>query len=253
MPYNAVQATKSIVVQAISVSLSISPSQPWTAGQTLTFKVKVYSNSTLLTNRSIRILIGFQSVGYAEILTGSTGSTGEYTGTWTVPWRITLTTPTGPAEITVPCRVWWFQAYDTASSVASSIITGNIAYPTRISISAPDTAVPAQSITVSGKLEYQDTSTTWSPLTNRKVSLYINGTKIADVTTDSSGNYSYTFAIQVGPGTYTLKASYAGEGFTSLAITAVQITSLTPAVQITALTLAPLLTGIVLIATTKVV
>jgi hypothetical protein len=44
------------------------------------------------------------------------------------------------------------------------------------------------------------------------VSLYYDGTKIGDVTTGSDGSYSKTASIPTS-GTYTLKASYAGEGF----------------------------------------
>jgi len=214
MPYDAASASRSITIQAITVQLTVSPSQPWRAGQTLTFTVKVYSDSTLLTNRSVKVVIGYQNVGYAEILSGSTGSTGTYTGTWAIPWTITL--QPGGQTPTVPCKVWWFSAYDTATNVASPQISGNIAYPTSISISAPSTAQPVQPITISGKLQYESGPDVWAPLANRTVKLYIDGASIANVTTDSSGNYSYTMAAP-GPGTYTLKAVYEGEGFTSLA------------------------------------
>jgi len=246
MPYNPASASKSITVQAISVSLTISPSQPWTAGQTLTITVKVYSNGTLLTNRSVKVFFGFQSVGFAEILSGSTGSTGTFTATWTIPWSI-YTTPAG--TLPVPCKPWWFRACDVASNVYSSEVVGNIAYPTRISISAPDIALPLQSITLSGKLEYQSSPNVWSPLANRKVSLYIGNVKITDVTTDSNGNYSYTMAVQVGPGTYTLKAVYAGEGFTSLAVAALAVTVGTKTLLTNIL---PIIMGIALLATSRV-
>ena len=86
-----------------------------------------------------------------------------------------------------------------------------VAYPTRISISAPGKVLVNETFTISGKLEYQSEDGVWRPLAGRTVSLYCDGTKIGDVATGSDGSYLRTASIP-SPGTYTLKAVYAGEG-----------------------------------------
>jgi hypothetical protein len=91
-----------------------------------------------------------------------------------------------------------------------------------MSISAPDSVIVNQYFTISGMLEYESDSGVWSGLGGKTVSLFYNGTKIADVTTGSDGSYSKSTAIS-SPGTYTLKASYGGEGF-ALAVSSLTLT-----------------------------
>jgi len=75
-----------------------------------------------------------------------------------------------------------------------------------------------------GKLEYRDRDGVWKGLAGRTVTLYYNGTKIGDVTTGSDGSYSKSARITT-PGTYTLKAVYAGEGLALVAEALMKILS----------------------------
>jgi len=205
MPYNSAQATKSITVLSVTIRLSISPSPPWTAGQTINLAATVTADGNVAVGREVAFVM---AIGRYEFTIGSaiTGSDGVARLTYTLPWLID--------GVTVPCNTVNFYAVDTFSGVASNTVSGKVAYPTRISISAPDQAIVGQSFTVSGKLEYQSSSTAWSGLAGRTVSIYYDSTKVADVTTDSYGNYSVTMTINAS-GTYTLKAVFAGEGFTT--------------------------------------
>lgn len=201
MPFNVVSATKAITVLTRTITYNVSPSPPWTAGQSVTFTAVVKENGTPV----VGILVHFEGATAGvtkEFAREYTDSTGTARKTVTIPWMI------GTFEI--PCRTW--DTYARADTLKSTIIKAAIAYATRISISAPDKVSPGGAFAISGKLEYQDSSTTWAPASGRTVSLYYNGQKIGDVTTGADGSYSATASIPTS-GTYTLKAVYAGEGF----------------------------------------
>jgi hypothetical protein len=133
---------------------------------------------------------------------------------YTIPWTIDTHT--------LPCSSISFYAQEKSTGTKSATVSGSVAYPTRISISAPDTVAPGQSFTVSGKLEYQSSSAAWSGLAGRTVSIYYDGTKAADVTTASDGTYSKAVSIPT-PGTYTLKAQFAGEGLAAISIMGITV------------------------------
>lgn len=202
MPYNPVQASRSVNVMSITVSLEVTPGPPWTAGQTITLRARVLSGGSPVPGRTVYFWL-WPWEGKV-IGTGTTGSDGYATLNYTIPWV--------EIGVTLPCSTISFGAQDATSWVKSNEVWGKCAYPTRISISAPDSVVAGQPFTVSGKLEYQSSSTSWSPLANRTVSIFYDSNKLADVTTDSGGNYSASVRINT-PGTYTLSAVYAGEGF----------------------------------------
>jgi len=204
LPYNKAEGTKSVTVLAVSVKLDVSPPLPWTAGQTVTFTATVMQDSNPMAGATVAFAIYPIAGGTRVIGSATTDSSGKATLTWTVPWSI--------GGVTLPCSSFTFWAVEQSSGVSSNKISGKIAYPTRISISAPDTVAQGQYFTISGKLEYQSASGVWSGLAGKTVSLYYNGTKITDVTTASDGSYSASATIP-SSGTYTLKASYAGEGF----------------------------------------
>jgi hypothetical protein len=146
--------------------------------------------------------------GWGDIGTAVTDSSGVARLTWTVPWTWTGLTATS----TVPCKTNTVRAIERASGVYTSM-TGQVAYPTRLSITAPNVVAPGEVFTISGILEYQDTPTTWKGIgANRKITLSYNTTKIIDVYTASDGSYSWNTSIPAS-GTYTIKAEYAGEGF----------------------------------------
>jgi hypothetical protein len=230
MPYNSAQATKGITVLTRTITYSVSPNPPWTAGQSVTFTAVVKEDGTPV----VGILVHFEGTAAGvteEFAREYTDATGKAQKTVTIPWMI------GTFEI--PCRTW--DTYARADTLKSTIIKAAIAYPTRISISAPDTVSPGQTFAISGKLEYQIDSATWAPASGRTVSLYYNGTLIGNVTTGTDGSYSKPDAAISTPGTYTLKASYAGEGFAAAA--AFLGLTVSPEVKAALQVALPLLTG----------
>jgi hypothetical protein len=227
LPYNAVSGTKAITVATVSVKLEVSPAPPWTAGQTVTLKATVTRNGAPLPGVLVVLYVAQRT--WHEIARLTTDSNGVVTTTWTIPWTI----DTDP----LPCYTIYFIA--GSQGVWSNQPTGKCAYPTRISITAPDKVAPGASFTINGKLEYESASGVWSGLGGRIVSLLYNTTKIADVTTASDGSYSATASIPTS-GTYTLKASYAGEGLATAAFLGLTVSPETKATLSFAL---PLVTG----------
>jgi len=206
LPYNKAEGTKGITVETITVALDVSPSPPWTAGQTVTLVATVTRDTTPWAGALVLfdVLIYLPPTVAYRIGQATTGTDGKATLTFTIPWK---------ADTNVlPCHTIGFRAIENSTLTSSPIKTGACAFPTRISITAPDRVVPGASFTISGKLEYESNSGVWSPLAGRTVSLYYNTTKITDVTTGSDGSYSASASIP-SSGTYMLKASYAGEGF----------------------------------------
>jgi hypothetical protein len=207
MPYNAVSATKGITALAVIVKLTVTPAQPWTAGQAITLKATVTRDGSPYSGATVRFR-WFTGTTPKDIGDAVTDANGVATLSWTIPWTVDTTT--------VPCTTSTVYAFELASG-AYGYVSGKVAYPTRISISAPDSVTAGAYFSISGKLEYESASGVWRGLAGKTVSLYYNDTKIADVSTGSDGSYSKTDVVipTSRPGTYTLKASYAGEGFTA--------------------------------------
>jgi hypothetical protein len=206
LPYNAASASKTVAVTGISLkNMTVTPGPPWTAGQTVTLKVTVYEDTTPKAGYYVYFYI---HTHYDDVVKSygpfASDSTGTVSWSWTIPW-----TQDG---YPVPCSYIRFYAYDPASMASSNQVIGDCAYPTRLSISAPDKVTVGMPFTVSGKLEYQSSSTAWTGLGGRTVSIYYDGNKLADAKTGTDGSYSVSVSIPK-TGTYTLKASYAGEGF----------------------------------------
>jgi hypothetical protein len=232
MPYNSAQATKGITILAVTVTLEVSPSPPWTAGQTVTLKATVTKDGTPWAGATVNFYI---SRPYTKLIgTGTTNSSGVATLSYAIPWTVDTTT--------VPCTTAEFVAIETSTATTSNRPTGKVAYPTRISITAPDSVPVGYAFDITGKLEYQSASGVWSPLAGKTVSLYYNTTKISDVTTGSDGAYREPYAKIPTPGTYTLKAVYAGEGFTAAATAFLGLT-VSPEAKATLSFALPLLTG----------
>jgi len=122
------------------------------------------------------------------------------------------------------CTTITLAASHEPTGTTSNEITGAVAHPTRLSISAPSTVKVGEPFNITGKLEYRDRDGVWKGLAGRTVTLYYNGTKIGDVTTGSDGSYSKSARITT-PGTYTLKAVYAGEGLALVAEALMKILS----------------------------
>jgi hypothetical protein len=222
MPYNRAEGTKSITVYAVAITIEVSPKAPWTAGQTLTIRATLTKDGAPWAGETISFIFAspeqdtLPRIDTTVIGSAVTDANGVASFNWTVPWKIDTAQ--------VPCRKFnYVGAWHQPSGAYKWYGPGAIAFPTRISITAPDRVAPNQSFTISGKLEYESDSGVWSPLAGKTVSLYYNTTKIADVTTASDGTYSATASIPTS-GTYTLKASYAGEGFTAAALAVLGVT-----------------------------
>jgi len=201
LPYISSQNSKSISVLAVSIkNFSVTPSGPWYAGQVVTLKAQFLQDSNPRAGITVKFCFNVESA--YDFKTATTGSDGYATLSYTIPHSIGTTT--------CYCKTGNFYVYDDVGNMAGPI-SGKVAARTRISISAPDSVKTGQTFTISGKLEYESSPGTWSPLSGKTVSLYYNSTKIGDVTTDAGGNYSKSTSISTS-GTYSLKASYGGEG-----------------------------------------
>jgi hypothetical protein len=128
-------------------------------------------------------------------------------GTWYLDWSV---------GYEYACSRYYFKAVHPASGAESAMQLMAVAYPTRLSITAPSRVTTGAPFRVEGKLEYENPAGRWNPLGGRRVSIYYDDTKLVDVTTASDGSYTATVSIPT-PGTYTLKAYYAGEGITATA------------------------------------
>jgi hypothetical protein len=168
--------------------------------------VQSLEDSTPRSGKTIRFFIIDMDTGVTAHVDVTTGSDGYAKTNYIIPFQIDTSV--------IPCGVLRFRAYDMEANVLTDPIDGKVAYPTRISISAPNQVVGNYTFDITGKLEFQDVDGAWKGLANRTVSLYYNGTKIGDVITDADGNYAKYGVTIPTSGTYTLKASYAGEGFT---------------------------------------
>jgi len=204
LPYNMVENTRPITVEKVTVTLDVSPSPPWIAGQTLTFVATVTRDGlpwagTLV----IFVLRDVDGVNIGSIGTATTNVEGKASLTWTIPWKI--------GDTTLPCHTLKFHATEQTSITVSNWVSGACAFPTRISILAPDSIAPGETFIITGKLEYESAEGVWSGLAGRTVSLFYNATHITDVTTETDGSYTASASIPE-TGTYTLKASFAGEG-----------------------------------------
>jgi len=208
MAYAGAQATTSITVVGVTITLTVTPSPPWLAGQTITLKATVMQDSTpwdgayidfrwnnpSLASRNVSILIG----------TVKTDINGVATLNFQIPWYI--------SGVKVPGDISNFFAVEESTSVPSNTVSGKVAYPTRLSIvSSVSRALAGVPFTITGKLEYQSDMSTWTGIGGMTISLFYDSTPIANVTTASDGSYSYGVTISK-PGTYTLKAVFAGYG-----------------------------------------
>jgi hypothetical protein len=206
MPIQPVSGTEQIAVLSVALQdFWVTPTPPWTAGQTVTLRVQSVENGTPRVGKRIQFtIIDMDTWESGVLVEATTGSDGYAVASAAIPWMV--------GSSVIPCGKIYLRAYDVEAGVYSAAIPGSVAYPTRISISAPSSVAPGQTFTISGKLEYKSSPGAWSGLAGRTVSLYYDSTKIADVTTGSDGSYSASVSIPT-IGTYTLTASYAGEGF----------------------------------------
>jgi len=209
LPYVSAEVTRPITVYAVTVTLDPLPAYV-KAGETVTFTGQVLRDGTPWAGQEVAVMILLEpGVLATSVARGTTDAEGKFSLSWTVPW--TMPGTAGKVH-TLPCNTWEFYAVHLDTFTNSARRSMAIAFPTRISISAPDRVAPGETFTISGVLEYESASGVWSPLADRTVSLYYNGTHITDVTTGSDGSYSKPDARIPEAGTYTLRAVFAGEG-----------------------------------------
>ena len=207
VPYNPASAQKSITIAALKIGIDVSPVAPWTAGQTVTVYGSAFYDSTPLSGRTLRFAFVESPSGKAVIIgEKTTGADGKASVTYAIPWTV-------DGEV-VPCGDAAFRVLDVATGTASPLRSGKVAYPTQLTISAPDSWPAGQNFLVSGYLKYQSSPGVWTGLGGKTVSLYLGTAKLGDVTTASDGHYERVCNIGA-PGTYTLKATYGGEGLSA--------------------------------------
>lgn len=209
MPFAPAQASRSVAVVAVTVSLEVTPGPPWYAHQQVTLKARVMYDGSPAAGTLVRFYVIDYETGFGEPAGPDvqTDGNGYATMTYTIPYAI--------GEAAIPCGQVIFRAYHLASGTVSGDVVGKVAYQTSITIEAPDKVARGTPFTVSGALRCRSAPDTWSPLPYKTVSIYYNGNKLADARTGSDGGYSVQVSIPT-TGTFTLKAVYAGEGLGGL-------------------------------------
>jgi len=192
MSYASTSSQATITVQTGQLTLSVTPSPPWTPGQTLTFTVTL--PMVVWTTDTVTIYANNTPIMSFQITSGVGGS-----GTWTIPQSYAGQTVT-------------FMAQDSLLGVTSNTVSGTVLYPTKISISAPSTTYINQPFTVSGTLQYQNASGSWVALGSQTVSIKGSWGASATATTNSNGQYSAQLTAPSSPGTYTITATFAPTG-----------------------------------------
>jgi hypothetical protein len=230
MPYSPTSAKTSVNVQKVYVTLAPLPPAA-EQGSTVTFSGSVTIDGSPAAYVNVAIYSSINNWSSPITATVTDGS-GRFSASWTVPHGY-------------GCRTYDFKA--VALGAESNTVSMAIAYRTRISISAPSSAKPGESISVTGKLEYENMKDQWLPLPGREVYIYLDGSFVTKVTTDSSGNYSATITISA-PGTHTIEARYRGEGIRPGAVAGAVVTAVSIPYAPTILSMTPLMTVIALIA-----
>jgi hypothetical protein len=209
VPYKAAESTlKQIRVMGISLkNMRVTPGPPWTAGQTVRLAVDVYEDTTPKAGYYVYFYV-YAHYDDAQESYGPFASTSTGTVYWdfTIPWTL--------KGYTVPCSYMRFLAYDPATMVWSDQVIGDVAYPTTLTLTAPDSVGVGKPFTISGRLTYQASSdpTNQVGLGGRTITIYYDTNKLAEARTGTDGSYSVTVSIPT-TGTYWLKATYAGEGY----------------------------------------
>jgi len=102
---------------------------------------------------------------------------------------------------------WRVRFTNSTGSYYSQEVQVAVAYPTRLTLSAPDAVASGQPFTVSGKLEYEKTSGNWVGLAGATVKIYADSTLLASPTTGSDGGFSASVTLTQSK---TIKAVFEG-------------------------------------------
>lgn len=201
MPYPSSKASRGIVVETVGLSLDID--KRWAkVGDKVKFSGKLTKNGLGYGGEYVDIYI-LKGLSKSRVGYSITGSDGSFVDEWTIPSWLYI----GYEEFDLACQDWKFQAEHSPSETVSNTKNLAVAYPTRISIKAPDKAFPGESITISGKLEYR-LNDVWVGLSGKTVKIYLDSTLLGSPTTDSDGSYQLKVSISKSG---TLKAVFEGE------------------------------------------
>jgi len=207
LPYPADEASRTVTVEKVAISLRAD--KRWVeAGGTVTFSGAVSKDGLPYAGAEIWIRAWYDPHRGATVVKTYSDSHGVFSVNHSPPWEY--------ATYKVPCRDIRFDAYQPQSLVTSNAVMVAVAYPTRISISAPSKVPVGYPLEVTGKLEYESASGVWSGLAGKTVKVYYDGVLLGSATTGSDGSYMVRKAIP-DPGTYTLKAVFEGEGIPAAA------------------------------------
>jgi len=213
MPYASAAQQASVTVMSYSLTMDKLPSYV-VAGERIRFSGRLTVDGTGVGGEEVRVRVCSYATPTLCSDIGSTTTNPD--GSWYLDWEV---------KHEYAGSRYYFKAVHPASGVESAMQLMAVAYPTRISIKAPKKVAVGALFKVEGKLEYEERKYIWMPLGRRKVSIYYDNTKLAEVTTADDGTFTATVSIRT-PGTYTLKAAYAGEGLpaaTAIAVAGVEI------------------------------
>jgi hypothetical protein len=212
MPYVSATKTTTITVMSVTVTLSNITKPDGTAitwamqGDSIQFRGTVKIDTSGYGGVPVYIYMGDSSTNTpTQIASGTTASDGSFVIGWTVSYGL-------------GCMTKYFRAYHPGTGTWSNALSLKIAFNTQITVATNKSVyAPGESMTISGVLQYAKTSSTdWQPLAGRTVTLQIlkDSTVVwsTTVTTGSDGSYSTTTTAPTTAGSYTVKASYAGEG-----------------------------------------
>ena len=213
MPYVSAEKTTTITVQAVTITLD-NITDPYKTpitwakqGDSVKFLGRITRDSAGWGSQPIDIYMGDSPTNTpTKIASGYSASDGTFAIDWTVAY-------------TLGCTTKYFRAYHPETGTWSNAKSLKIAYNTQITVTTDKTMyAPGESMLISGVLVYAKTRPDdWQPIANRTVTVEIydsKGTKVwsSPATTDAVGSYSVKTTAPTAADTYTVKASYAGEG-----------------------------------------
>jgi len=196
--YLSSSATAGLTVVSVEIVLVGYTPKEVKGGESFYLKASLRNNSTVTAYYQLR-LVDRDTGEQVWIAPGVTRFDPGATVTTNIP-------------LTMPNKDWHLRLdLLSAGTVFKSFnIDITLLIPTSIDLKLSKTTVgPGEEVTASGTLSWS-LPRAGGPLANATVSIYLNGTKLADVKTDSYGRFSYTFRAPVAPGTYTIKASFGG-------------------------------------------
>jgi len=207
MPYDPASAERSVQVLAYTVQFSVDKSYA-KPGDKLRFTVVVTTDGgpAAYVPVQIRLRLGaFEGT----LLEGATDFNGVWVEDWAVPYR--AFTPEG--VVGLPCnKAELYARLGVSPYTPSNRVAVTFAYPTRLTLTTDKAAyAPGEAVTARAKLELADEFEGWVPLPNQTVVFTLDG-QAKSARTGPDGVATATLTAPTAPGTYTLKATFAGAG-----------------------------------------